>query len=127
MLTRCLQVDFSRVGLATNLNAPAARMRYCRLKKNIEDKLSEGSNKAPVFSNGSTAAAKVKSTVGSKKRKVSLRLRMNRLTSPSTIRLAILQSVSGFRRMRLNRGPVGKRPISQRPLRVIVITQAGLN
>lgn len=72
MLTGCLQIDFNKVGVATNLKAPAARMRYSRLKKNIEDKLGEGSKKAPASSTGSTAAAKVTSAIGSnKKRKAS--------------------------------------------------------
>jgi hypothetical protein len=38
------------VGAATGINAPAARMRYNRLKKNIESKLGENSKKAPVAS-----------------------------------------------------------------------------
>jgi hypothetical protein len=72
MLTGHLQIDFNKVGLATNLKAPAARMRYSRLKKNIEDKLGEGSKKAPVSSAGSTGAADVTSAIGSnKKRKAS--------------------------------------------------------
>jgi hypothetical protein len=67
-----LQIDFDAVGAATNLKAPAARMRYSRLRKNIEAALGESSRKAPVGFNKTPAIKKIKtSTTVAKKRKIS--------------------------------------------------------
>jgi hypothetical protein len=72
MLTFYPQIDFNAVGAATNLKAPAARMRYSRLKKSIETMLGESSRKVLVGSNKSPAIKKIKSsTKVAKKRKVS--------------------------------------------------------
>lgn len=63
------QIDFNAVGAATNLKASAARMRYSRLRKNIETTLGESSRKAPVGSTETSAIKKVKTSA--KKRKIS--------------------------------------------------------
>jgi hypothetical protein len=66
------QIDFNAVGAAMNLKAPAARLRYSRLKKSIETMLGESSRKAPVGSTKTPAIKKIKtSPTVAKKRKVS--------------------------------------------------------
>jgi hypothetical protein len=66
------QIDFNAVGAAMNLKASAARMRYSRLRKNIETTLVASSRKAPVGSTKSPAIKKVKTpTTVAKKRKFS--------------------------------------------------------
>ena len=66
------QIDFNAVGAATNLKASAARMRYSRLRKNIETTLGESSRKALGGSTKAPAVKKVKtSTTVAKKRKIS--------------------------------------------------------
>jgi hypothetical protein len=66
------QIDFNAVGAAMNLKASAARMRYSRLRKNIETTLGESSRKALGGSTKAPAIKKVKtSTTVAKKRKIS--------------------------------------------------------
>ena len=72
LLTAHPQIDFNAVGADTNLKAPAARMRYSRLKRNIEIKIGVNIRKGPAASIQGPAMNKIKSAVGSnKKRKAS--------------------------------------------------------
>ncbi|CZT46655.1 uncharacterized protein RSE6_07115 [Rhynchosporium secalis] len=68
----CLQksdlkaIDFNAVGLATSLKPPAARMRYTRLKKQIESgalKTTHGPRTASSFSSPPPAAASLSSSL----------------------------------------------------------------
>jgi hypothetical protein len=66
LLTICLQIDFNAVGVATNLKGSAARMRYSRLKKNIETKLRAASKEVP----GTSAKAPAVSTISLATKKI---------------------------------------------------------
>lgn len=43
ILTSTLQINFNAVADASNINVPAARMRWARLKARIEKEMAEGS------------------------------------------------------------------------------------
>ena len=72
LLTAHPQIDFNAVGAYTSLNAPAARMRYSRLKRNIENKIGVNIKKGPAASIRGPAMKNTKPAVDSnKKRKAS--------------------------------------------------------